>query len=232
MYGKIAVVTGANRGIGFEIAKELAEKGFQVILTARDAKKGVLAAKQLAITGLPVEFMQLDVSTDKSISKFAKMFSKKFDHLDVLVNNAGILLDEGNTTLDVPREVIKKTLETNLYGPFLLSQAMLPWLLRSEDCRIINISSGLGSLSDAVPGYPAYSISKTALNGLTVKMAADLKDRGIKVNAVSPGWVKTRMGGDEAPRSVEEGADTAVWLATHKDLPTGKFFKDRKEINW
>jgi NAD(P)-dependent dehydrogenase (short-subunit alcohol dehydrogenase family) len=227
---RIVLVTGANKGIGFAIAKGLAEKGCKVILTARDEVKGSQATSKLKAKGSDAVFCPLDVTNGKSAAKAAAFVEKKFGKLDVLVNNAGILLDEVLTIESIPMDTAYKTMETNFFGALRVCKAFLPLLKKSDDARIINISSGLGQLSGAGAGYPAYSMSKVALNGLTVKLAAEEPD--IKVNSVSPGWVRTDMGGRKAPRTPEEGADTAVWLATAPKIPSGKFFQDRREIEW
>lgn len=227
----VVVVTGANRGIGFEIAKELAQKGLKVILTARNESKGKNAAQELKNQELDVVFHQLDVNDGNSIQNLANYLDRELGKLDVLVNNAGISIDDGKTTVDVEVDTVRRTMETNFYGPLRVSQALLPLLRKSEDGRIINISSTLGALHNPFSGMPSYSISKTALNALTVNMAADLAG-SVKVNSMCPGWVRTDLGGSRATRSVEEGADTAVWLATAPDIPDGKFLRDRREIDW
>lgn len=229
---KIVIVTGANKGIGLEIVKELAEKGSTVILTSRDGAKGKKSCEELKKQGIEVLFHQLDVTDGKSIDKITQFLKEKFEKIDVLINNAGIFIDGDKNASNVSMETFRETMETNFYGPLRVSRALIPLLQESEDGRIINMSSGLGALQGAGPGYPSYSISKTALNGLTVKMAAELGEKGIKVNSMCPGWVRTDMGGQNASKSVEEGADTAVWLATATEIPTGKFFRERKEIEW
>lgn len=229
---KIALVTGANKGIGFEIAKELVEKGWTVILTARNQERGTLAVDALKRQACEVDFQRLDVCDPKSISVLKDYLGWKYGRLDVLVNNAGIFLDDDMSSLDVDLDTVKKTFDTNLFGPLRVSQALVPLLKKSDDARIINLSSGLGQLHDADSGYPSYSMSKAALNMLTVKMAADLNNTRIKVNTVCPGWVRTDMGGSNATRSVQEGADTPVWLATAQKIPSGKFLRNRKEIAW
>jgi len=227
---RLAIVSGADKGIGFEITKQLAQRGVSVILTARDPKKGAKAQQDLAAMKLHVVFHQLDVIDEKSISLLVQWISKEYGKLDILVNNAGILLDEGESIGTISLDMVRKTMETNFYGPLRLCQALLPLLKKSDDGRIVNMSSGLGSLYGGGGGYPAYSISKTALNALTVKLAAELPN--MKINCMSPGWVATDMGGKDAPRTPAEGADTAVWLATASDIPSGKFFENRREIEW
>jgi NAD(P)-dependent dehydrogenase (short-subunit alcohol dehydrogenase family) len=224
------VVTGANRGIGREIARQLAQRpGFTVVLTARDERKGKAAARDLG-TG----FHPLDVASERSIAGLAEFLGKNYGRCDVLVNNAGILADpRGSRILDSKVETHRATLETNVLGPLMLAQALVPLMRKHRYGRIVNVSSAMGQLSDMGTGSPAYRMSKAALNALTLMLAADLCGSGILVNSMSPGWVRTDMGGSSAPRSVAEGADTAVWLATLPDNgPSGGFFKDRKPIAW
>ncbi|HEX4644053.1 MAG TPA: SDR family NAD(P)-dependent oxidoreductase, partial [Verrucomicrobiae bacterium] len=215
---KIALVTGANKGIGLEIARELAEKDFRVFLAARDPQRGTSAASALRKSGARVEFLQLDVADLKTIKRAAKEFSAQADHLDVLVNNAGIYEDRGASILDIDPEVVRTTLQTNTLGPMLMTQQFWQLLAKSGSGRVINLSSGMGALHDMGGGSPAYSISKTALNAVTRQFAAELKDKGITVNSVCPGWVHTDMGGAGAPRTPQQGADTVIWLAT--EAPT------------
>jgi NAD(P)-dependent dehydrogenase (short-subunit alcohol dehydrogenase family) len=229
---KIAVVTGANRGIGFETVRQLAQKGVTVVLTARDEEKGEEAVRVLKGEGGDVRFHSLDVTDPDSIRRLSAYIRDTFGKLDILINNAGIFIDGDKTTRDVDMDTVRKTMETNFFGPFQVSQALIPLLMKSRDGRIVNVSSGLGALQGMGGGYPSYSISKTALNALTIKLAQDLASVGIKVNAMCPGWVRTDMGGLHATRSVEEGADTVVWLALSDHGATGKFFRDRKEIAW
>src|SRR3954470_12551426 len=226
---KVALVTGANKGIGFEVARELAEKGFRVFIGARNEKAGREAAKKI---GERASFLKLDVSDAASIQTAAKEFEKSSDHLDVLVNNAGILLDEDKAALTITPKIFETTMRTNALGPLLVTAAFEAMLAKSSAPRIINVSSGGGQLTDGADGWaPAYCISKTALNGVTVQLAAALPK--FAVNSVCPGWVRTEMGGSGASRSVEEGADTIVWLASEAPHKlTGKFIKDRKEIPW
>jgi NAD(P)-dependent dehydrogenase (short-subunit alcohol dehydrogenase family) len=231
---KIALVTGANKGIGLEIVRQLAKAGFRVFLTARSRERGEEACKQLQQDGLNVEFLQLDVTDETSIDQLAKELTSQIDHLDVLVNNAGILLDAANASvLDVEPTVILQTLQTNTLGPLRLTQNLVPLLLKSDAGKVINVSSGGGQLTDMGDWAPAYSLSKTALNAVTGMMAAALKDKHIAVNSICPGWVRTDMGGSNASRSVQQGADTVTWLATEapSDL-TGKFLRDRTVIPW
>lgn len=222
----IALVTGANRGIGFEIARQFTAKGFTVLLGARDADEGQAAAERLGAEWLP-----LDVAETESVSEAVDWVRSEHGHLDVLVNNAGLLLDEGAGVLDLDETALLATLQVNLLGAWRVSAAFAPLL--TEGGRIINVSSGAGQLSRMGTWAPAYSVSKAALNAHTLQLAQALAGRGIAVNAMCPGWVRTRMGGPGAPRSVEEGADTALWLATEAPSElSGKFFRNRKEIPW
>jgi NAD(P)-dependent dehydrogenase (short-subunit alcohol dehydrogenase family) len=227
---RIALVTGGNKGIGFEVTRELARMGFHVFLGARNAKAGRAAAAR--ITDGKVTFLELDVADPGSIQRAAEEFSHQADRLDALVNNAGICLDEDKSALTVTPELFEKTLRTNTLGPWLVAKAFVPHLEKSEAPRIINVSSGGGQLEDGADGWaPTYCVSKTALNGVTVQLAAALPK--FAVNCVCPGWVRTDMGGSGATRSVAEGAAGIVWLAT--DAPhnlTGQFYRDRKVIPW
>ncbi len=228
---RIAVVTGANKGIGFEVARDLARKGFHVFLGARDEKAGRAAEEKLRKDG-QVTFLKIDISEPESIRRAAEEFSRRSDRLDALVNNAGILLDDDKDILTITPDIFETTLRTNTLGALLVSQAFVPFLKKSDAPRIVNVSSTGGQLADGADGWaPAYCISKTALNGVTSQLAAALPK--FAVNSVCPGWVRTDMGGSNATRSVAEGASGIVWLAA--DAPqteTGKFWRDRKVIPW
>ena len=231
---RIALVTGGNRGIGLEICRQLGAKGLGVILTSRDAGQGKAAVKTLKDDGLNVEFHRLDVASCRSIRACVAAVAERRGRIDVLVNNAGILADpRGSRFLDSKLDTYRDTLETNLFGPLQLAQAVIPLMKANRYGRIVNMSSGLAQLSDTSVGTPAYRISKTALNALTRILAVEFHENNILVNSMSPGWVRTRMGGEGAPRTPEQAADTAVWLATlPDDGPTGSFFQDRKPIDW
>jgi NAD(P)-dependent dehydrogenase (short-subunit alcohol dehydrogenase family) len=236
---KIAVVTGANRGIGLEICRQLATLDLKVVLTARDAAKAATACAQLTRStqksGGEIIFHPLDIADDSSIARFRHYAESELGRWDILVNNAGIYLDGAHTSLNIDAATFRQTLEVNLTGALLLSQAALPLMRAHRYGRIVNVSTDMSTHGDGLEagGYPSYRISKAALNAMTRVMAADLRGTNILVNAMSPGWVRTDMGGAGAPRSVEEGADTAVWLATLPDRgSSGGFFRDRKSIDW
>lgn len=232
--GRVALVTGANRGIGLEVCRQLARQGLTVVLTARSKVRGMAAARELQGERLAVEFRLLDVTSGRSVAALVPFLEKRFGRLDVLVNNAGVLLDpRGSGFLDSKLKTYSDTLDTNFYGPLRLAQALIPLMQRTGYGRIVNLSSGLGQLSEMGTGTPAYRVSKTALNALTRILAAEVRGSGILVNSMCPGWVRTGMGGTSAPRGVVQGADTAVWLATlPKNGPSGGFFRDRKPVSW
>ena len=229
MEQKIALVTGANKGIGYEVAAQLAARNFLVFVGARNEKAGREAAREI---GNDASFLKIDVADEKTIDAAAAEFAKSADHLDVLVNNAGILLEDDESVLEITPAFFETTLRTNTLGPLLVARAFKSRLQKSRAPRIVNVSSSSGQLTDGADGWaPAYSISKTALNGVTVQLAAALPD--LAINSVCPGWVRTDMGGSKATRSVEQGAAGIVWLAA--DAPqnlTGKFLRDRKVIPW
>jgi NAD(P)-dependent dehydrogenase (short-subunit alcohol dehydrogenase family) len=230
--GPVIVVTGANRGIGFEICRQLATRGARVVLTARKAAAGKAAVKKLAGMKLAADFQPLDVTDAKSTTALREYLQDTYGRLDVLINNAGVMERSGADAVDVDLKSVRATLETNTLGPLHLTQALLPLLKRSKTPRIVNMSSGMAQLSDNSGGDAAYRISKTALNAVTVILAAELRG-AVAVNTMSPGWVRTDMGGPNADLDVADGADAAVWLAL--DAPqklTGKFVRDRDVIPW
>ncbi|MEJ7872100.1 MAG: SDR family oxidoreductase [Rubrobacteraceae bacterium] len=228
--GHVALVSGANRGIGREVVRQLAVRGVTTILGSRDEEKGRTAAE--GIDG-EVVVRRLDVTDEKGIQNLAHEVEEEFGRLDVLVNNAGVSMDSGRRGVNADLDVVRETLELNLFGAWRLCEAFVPLMQRNNYGRIVNVSSGMGALNDMGGGSPAYRVSKTALNALTRILASELRGSGILVNSVCPGWVRTDMGGSGAARSVEEGADTLVWAATLADNgPTGGFFRDRRPIPW
>jgi NAD(P)-dependent dehydrogenase (short-subunit alcohol dehydrogenase family) len=228
----IALVTGANRGIGLEVVRQLAQRGFTAVLGSRDAEKGRAAADALAADGVQVEPRRLDVDDADSVREVVRELDGEFGRLDVLVNNAGILYDTWQRGVDADLELVHRALETNMFGAWRTTQGCLPLLRRSDHGRIVNVSSGSGSLSGMGAGTPAYSVSKAALNALTRILAAELRGDRILVNAVCPGWVATDMGGPGG-RPVEQGAASVVWAALlPDDGPTGGFFRDGRPVDW
>jgi NAD(P)-dependent dehydrogenase (short-subunit alcohol dehydrogenase family) len=229
----LALVTGANRGIGLEVCRQLASKGLRVVLASRDQKKGLSAQKDLAASGLPVVYHELDVADVASVERLRANIENEYGRLNVLVNNAGVYQDEGVSVFEVEEKTVHATLEVNLFGAFRMCRAFVPLMRQSGYGRIVNVTSGLGSFAEMKGATAAYRISKTALNALTCIVADEVRQFGIKANAGCPGWVRTEMGGSNAPRTVEEGADTIVWLATlPDDGPPGGCFRDRKPLAW
>ncbi len=231
----------ANRGIGFAIVEQLARTGLKVIIGARSEKNGLKAQKKLVVKGLDVHFTLLDVSDPISIMAAVGRVNDTFGRLDVLVNNAGIMIDAESDILTLSLGLLHHTLETNAFGPLLLSQGCIPIMDRNHYGRIVNISSTMGALTEiANPESihtelqsPAYRLSKNMLNGITVLLAKELRKKNILVNSVCPGWVRTDLGGPQAPVSPEEAAKTPVWLATLPDNgPTGGFFREHQPIPW
>jgi len=229
---KSLLITGGNKGIGFEIARQLGNLGFNVFLTARDEKKGKNAVLKLNDMNISAEFVRIDVTDEESIINAFKEISFEISSLDVLINNAGVLMDKNVSIKQVSKNDILQTIDTNTIGPILVTRTFLPLL--KEGSRIINISSVLGTISNGMVRYsPIYSMSKTGLNAVTCQYHLLLKGKNIAVNSMCPGWVRTDMGGSGADRPVEKGAETAVWLATEAPIElSGKFFTDKKEIPW
>lgn len=229
---RTVLVTGARRGLGFEACRQLAERGCHVWLTARAEPDARAAARRLADRGLQVTPLPLDIADDRLLADAVRAVEAG-GGLDVLVNNAGVLPDPTGDVTQVSPGQMRQAFETNTLGTLRVTQAFLPLLQRGRDPRVVNVSSGAGALSDMGAWAPAYSMSKTALNAITLQLALALKPRGIAVNAMCPGWVRTEMGGPNAPRSVEQGADTMVWLSLDapQDL-TGQFLRDRQPIAW
>ena len=228
--GRVALVSGGNRGIGLEICRQLADRGIAVILGSRDEAGGKEAAQNLSGN---VAVHRLDVADEGSVDRLASFVEDEFGRLDILVNNAGISNDHGQRGIDADLDRVRAALEANLFGAWRLCVMAIPLMQRNGYGRIVNVSSGMGALEGMGGGSPGYRVSKTALNALTRILASELRGSGILVNTVCPGWVQTGMGGSRAPRPVEEGADTPVWAATlPKGGPTGGFFRDRRPIPW
>ena len=225
---KVVIITGANRGLGLETARQMAELDYQVILTSRDEKKGEETARDLG-----VRFHPLDVISAKSIAALLGFVEQEFGRLDVLINNAGVFLDEKQGILDVPEESLRATLETNTFGPLMLARAFIPMMIAQNYGRMVNVSSGMGEIGDLNNYGPSYRLSKLALNGITLMLANAVKGKNVLVNAVCPGWVRTDMGGPDAERDLETGASGIVWAATLPDEgPRGEFFRDGEKIDW
>jgi NAD(P)-dependent dehydrogenase (short-subunit alcohol dehydrogenase family) len=228
--GRVALVSGGNRGIGLEICRQLADRGIAVILGSRDEDSGQRAAESLSGN---VVAHQLDVADETSVARLASFVEKEFGRIDILVNNAGVANDGGQRGVHADLDRVREALETNLLGAWRLCEIVIPLMQRGGYGRIVNVSTGMAALEDMGGGSPGYRVSKTALNALTRILASELRGSGILVNSVCPGWVQTDMGGSRAPRPVEEGADTPVWAATlPKGGPTGGFFRDRRPIPW
>ncbi len=228
----IALVTGGNRGIGREVVRQLAQAGFTAILGARDPDNGEAAAAELRGHGLGVEFRRIDVADADSVNALGEGLASDFGRLDVLVNNAAVHYDTWQSGVDADLEVVREALETNVIGAWRTAQACLPLLRRSPHGRLVNVSSGAGSLASMGAGAPAYSVPKAALNAMTRILAAELRNDGVLVNAVCPGWVATDMGG-AGGRPVEQGAASVMRAVTlADDGPTGGFFRDGRPLEW
>ena len=227
---RIALVSGGNRGIGLEVCRQLSGRGITVVMGSRDAEQGRAAAAELP-DGVVVH--QLDVADPASVEGLARSVEEEFGRLDVLVNNAAISNDEGQSGVDADLDRVKEALEANLFGAWRLCELAIPMMRRNGYGRIVNVSTGLAALEDMGGGYPGYRVSKTALNVLTRILASELRGSGILVNAVNPGWVQTDMGGSGATRTVQEGAEALVWAATlPNNGPNGGFFRDREPVAW
>jgi NAD(P)-dependent dehydrogenase (short-subunit alcohol dehydrogenase family) len=238
---RIALVTGANRGIGSEICRQLGRAGMVVLVGSRDKKRGQVATDQMKSEGIDAHMLILDVTHQPSITRAALWIESEYGRLDVLVNNAGSAHDKIMKPSEIPLDTIREVFEPNFFGAVAVTQGLLPLLRRSAAGRIVNLSSALGSLTtmadpasfDGEFRLLGYGASKAALNAFTVMLAHELRDTAIKVNSVHPGWIKTDMGGEDAPGTVEQGADTAVWLANSpSDGPSGGFFSERKPFPW
>lgn len=233
---KIALITGATRGLGFAMSEKLAALNFKVIMSCREEKTGKVSYQKLKDKGLDVTFEICDVEKISDIDNLYNSVSKKFEHLDVLINNAGINIEPDSTKIEnINLKLFEKIMNVNLRGSLYMCSKFIPMLKKSKDARIINFSSGLGHLTVPRMGpYPSYSISKTAVNQLTWFLAEELKNTTVKVFSVDPGWVKTDMGGPNAMLEIDMGIDTPIWLATEdaSSLKSGFFYKERKIIGW
>jgi len=230
---RVALVTGGNRGMGLETSRELLARGLRVVLTGRDEKAIERALRGLAGPAEDAIAVPLDVTDPDSIESARRMVNDRFGVVDVIVNNAAVLPFETDDVLAIPEKGFRDALDTNLLGAIAVCRTFVPAMAKQRYGRVVNVSSGAGQLSRMETYAPAYSISKAALNAFTRILAATYRDRGVLANAVDPGWVRTDMGGPSAPRSVEQGVNTTVWLATlPHDGPTGGFFRDRKPLEW
>ncbi len=245
MSKKIALITGANKGIGFETARQLGKQGVSIIAASRNKERGIAAVEKLHAEGIDAEFLQLDVDNDAEIQFAFEFIQNKYGKLDILINNAGIQVEHGdwgvNNTPTISEKALRETFDTNFFQVVKLTNTLLPLIRKSEAGRIVNLSSILGSLTlHSDPSSPiynsklfAYDTSKTALNSYTIHLAAALQDTPIKVNSAHPGWVKTDLGSDAAPMEVEDGAKTSVALALlEADGPTGKYIHLGQELPW
>ncbi|MFP3126733.1 SDR family NAD(P)-dependent oxidoreductase [Ectobacillus funiculus] len=230
---QVALVTGGNRGIGYELVKQLALNGFKVILASRDPEMGHEAVQKLKGLDLDVSCVEMDVANQESIHQAAVTINENFGRLDVLINNAGVYLDENKKLVAMVPSILEKTMATNFFGVYHVIRSFIPLMEKQGYGRIINVSSEYGAMSEmSYPGAGAYKLSKFALNGLTRLVAAEIKG-DIKINAVDPGWVSSDMGGPSAPRTPKQAAESILWLATiGPEGPNGRFFRDRKQILW
>jgi NAD(P)-dependent dehydrogenase (short-subunit alcohol dehydrogenase family) len=230
---RVALVTGANRGLGLETTRQLLARGMNVVLAGRDARALEHALGGLGRVDERAMVVHMDVSSPSSIQGAQRAVAKRFGGADILVNNAAVLLFENEDVLSIPADAYQRTFETNVFGAIEAARVFVPAMAAAGYGRVVNVSSAAGQLARMSDYAPAYSMSKTALNAFTRILAYTYRDKGVLVNAVDPGWVRTDMGGPSAPRSPQEGADTIVWLATlPDDGPTGGFFHDRHPIEW
>ncbi|MBT6946626.1 MAG: SDR family NAD(P)-dependent oxidoreductase [Candidatus Marinimicrobia bacterium] len=238
MYRKVAIVTGANRGLGHALTKALAEDDYKVFMVGRNKIEIDNASAKLQEAGLDIEGFEADVSKARHITALSSYVSSQFDHLDLLINNAGIIIEPGGldsqvTCFTINPDLVEEAFSVNTVGALRLVQAFYDLLKKARQPRIVNVSSGMGSIAHMEAGWPAYRMSKAAMNALTVILAKELVDTRIKVNSVDPGWVRTDMGGPNADRSIEEGIEGILWAAKlAPDGPTGGFYKDGKLLDW
>ncbi|WP_073613025.1 SDR family NAD(P)-dependent oxidoreductase [Desulfopila aestuarii] len=230
---KVALVTGGSRGIGLATVRLLCSRSITTIFTCRNPHDGQLALSELGPLARLADFHPLELTDNASVSELAEYIRRKYGYLDILINNAGVNYDTWQRVSKVAISEVEYTLDVNLLGPWRMCNVMIPLMLSRGNARIINVSSGAGCIAQQDGSAPAYSLSKNGLNMLTKSMDSDLQNTGIAVNAADPGWVRTDMGGSDAPKSPEEGADTIVWLATEADLSiSGKLFRNRTAIDW
>lgn len=236
---KIALITGADRGIGFETAKELGQQGYVVLIGSRNIKRGQVAVEQLKALDIVADTLEIDVTDQQTVQRAADQISNTYQKLDVLINNAGIALPDDELPSTVSVDVLRQTFDTNFFGSFAVTQIMLPLIRKAKAGRIVSLSSSVGSLNwqshpiEGAPINPAYAASKNGVNALTVMFARELKGTTIKVNAADPGWTATDLNGFNAPRSVAEGAQIVVKLATlPADGPSGQLISESGEIAW
>ncbi len=233
MTQRVAVVTGANRGLGLETCRQLLAHGLRVAMTGRDQHAVERALEGLNVSRGSAIAVRMDVTDTASIKAAHRAITKELGVVDIVVNNAAILLFESADVLETPLQGFRETFETNCFGVIEVCREFVPPMAERRYGRVVNVSSGAGQLSRMSTYAPAYSMSKSALNAFTRILAATYRDSGVLANVVDPGWVRTEMGGQSAPRSVQQGADTTVWLATLPDTgPTGGFFRDRRPIEW
>ncbi len=227
---RVAIVTGANRGLGKEVGRQLAEQGDIVIVTARQLSSAQQTVEELGLDNLLAA--QLDITNQESVDQLVEFVQQRFSAVDVLINNAAIHYDTWQNVVNADLNTVQETMDTNVYGAWRMTQAFLPLLQNSQQARIVNVSSGAGAIKNQTGSTPAYSMSKIALNSLTLMLANQLKSSGILVNAVCPGWVATDMGGSGG-RPVEQGASGITWAANlPANGPTGGFFRDGEEIEF
>ncbi|MFX0016268.1 MAG: SDR family NAD(P)-dependent oxidoreductase [Promethearchaeota archaeon] len=234
--GKIILITGANKGMGKAMTRKLAEMGATVYMICRNEESGSMAEKDFKDQNLKVKLKITDLEKVEDIERLAKEVSEEQNHIDVLINNGAVNLESAETRIEnLPLEILERTMNINFRGILLMSQKFIPLLRRSKSGRIINFSSGLGQLTvNRMDYYPAYSISKTAINAITKNLANELKDTNILVFSVDPGWVRTDLGGPNAPLSIKEGIETPIFLATEsaRNLKTGEFYKEKRILGW
>lgn len=236
---KIALITGADRGIGFETAKELGQQGYVVLIGSRNVKRGQVAVEQLKALDIVADTLEIDVTDQQTVQRAADQISNTYQKLDVLINNAGIALPDDELPSTVSVDVLRQTFDTNFFGSFAVTQIMLPLIRKAKAGRIVSLSSSVGSLNwqshpiEGAPINPAYAASKNGVNALTVMFARELKGTAIKVNAADPGWTATDLNGFNAPRSVAEGAQIVVKLATlPAEGPSGQLISESGKIAW